>query len=62
MTNQITKEAILTALSTVQEPDLGQDLVTLNMVRNIEIEGDSVSVTIMLTTPACPFRVKIERD
>src|SRR6185436_4044379 len=62
MTNQITKEAILKALSTVQEPDLGQDLVTLNMVRNIEIEGDSVSVTIMLTTPACPFRVKIEKD
>ena len=62
MTNQITKEAILNALSTVQEPDLGQDLVTLNMVRNVEIEGDAVSVTIMLTTPACPFRVKIERD
>jgi len=62
MTNQITKEAVLKALSTVQEPDLGQDLVTLNMVRNIEIEGDTVSVTIMLTTPACPFRVKIERD
>jgi ATP-binding protein involved in chromosome partitioning len=62
MTNQITKEAILAALSTVQEPDLGQDLVTLNMVRNIEIEGDAVSITIMLTTPACPFRVKIEKD
>ena len=62
MTNQITKEAILSALSTVQEPDLHQDLVTLNMVRNVEIEGDSVSVTIMLTTPACPFRAKIERD
>ena len=62
MTNQITKEAILKALSTVQEPDLGQDLVTLNMVHNIEIEGNAVSVTIMLTTPACPFRVKIEKD
>ncbi len=58
----ITKEAVLNALSKVQEPDLHQDLVTLNMVRNIEIENDSVSVTIMLTTPACPFRVKIEKD
>ena len=58
----ITKEAVLNALSKVQEPDLHQDLVTLNMVRNIEIEGDIVSATIMLTTPACPFRVKIERD
>ncbi|HRQ25258.1 MAG TPA: iron-sulfur cluster assembly protein, partial [Anaerolineales bacterium] len=34
MTN-ITKEAVLAALSTVQEPDLGQDLVTLNMIRNV---------------------------
>jgi len=58
----ITKEAVLQALSKVQEPDLHQDLVTLNMVRNIEIEGGTVSAIIMLTTPACPFRVKIERD
>jgi ATP-binding protein involved in chromosome partitioning len=58
----ISKEAILQALGTVQEPDLGQDLVTLNMVRNVEIEGGNISFTVMLTTPACPFRVKIERD
>lgn len=58
----ITQEAILQALGTVQEPDLGQDLVTLNMVRNVEIEAGNVSFTVMLTTPACPFRVKIERD
>jgi len=58
----ITKEAVLNALSKVQEPDLHQDLVTLNMVRNVEIENGTVSATIMLTTPACPFRVKIEKD
>ena len=58
----ISKEAILQALGTVQEPDLGQDLVTLNMVRNVEIEGGAVSFTVMLTTPACPFRGKIEKD
>ena len=62
MTEKITKEAILNALSKVEEPDLHQDLVTLNMVHNLEIEGDKVSFTIMLTTPACPFRAKIERD
>src|SRR5574342_42606 len=61
MTN-ISKEAVLKALSKVQEPDLGQDLITLNMVRNLEISGDSVSFTIMLTTPACPFRARLERD
>ncbi|MBX3038920.1 MAG: Mrp/NBP35 family ATP-binding protein [Anaerolineales bacterium] len=58
----ITNEAILKALSTVQEPDLGQDLVTLNMIKNLEIEGSHVSFTVMLTTPACPFRGKIEKD
>ena len=62
MTEKITKEAILNALSKVEEPDLHQDLVTLNMVHNLEIVGDKVSFTIMLTTPACPFRAKIERD
>lgn len=58
----ITNEAILKALSTVQEPDLGQDLVTLNMVKDVAIEGSHVSFTVMLTTPACPFRGKIEKD
>src|SRR3989304_4442120 len=62
MANNITKESVLAALGTVQEPDLGQDLVTLNMIRNLEITGDKVSFAIMLTTPACPFRAKIERD
>jgi ATP-binding protein involved in chromosome partitioning len=58
----ITKEAVLSALSKVQEPDLHQDLVTLNMVHNLEIEGNSVTFTVMLTTPACPFRARIERE
>jgi ATP-binding protein involved in chromosome partitioning len=62
MTNNLTKESVLAALSKVQEPDLHQDLVTLNMVHNVEISGDKVSLTVMLTTPACPFRAKIERE
>lgn len=47
---------ILKALSNVQEPDLGKDLVTLNMVENIKIEGNNVSFTVILTTPACPLK------
>ncbi len=62
MTNTITKEAILSALSKVQEPELHKDLVTLNMVRELEINGDQVFFTIMLTTPACPLRSQIERE
>ena len=58
----ITREAVLSALSKVEEPDLHKDLVTLNMVHNLEIQDNTVSFTIMLTTPACPFRAKLERD
>ena len=52
----ITKEAVLKALSYVEEPDLGQDLVTLNMIENIEIDGRTVAFTVVLTTPACPLK------
>lgn len=57
---QPTKEAVLAALGKVQEPELHKDLVTLNMIRNLEIEGGKVSFTVMLTTPACPLRNQIE--
>jgi ATP-binding protein involved in chromosome partitioning len=57
----MTKESILQALSNVQEPDLGKDLVTLNMVKDIAIDGDAVSFTIVLTTPACPMKDLMSR-
>jgi ATP-binding protein involved in chromosome partitioning len=59
---QITKDAVLAALGKVQEPELHQDLVTLNMIRELEIKGDKVSFTVMLTTPACPLRGRIESE
>ncbi|SEN78848.1 ATP-binding protein involved in chromosome partitioning [Chitinophaga rupis] len=52
----ITKEQVLQALSNVEEPDLGKDLVTLNMVKDIEIDGNKVKFTVVLTTPACPLK------
>ncbi|RYY86742.1 MAG: iron-sulfur cluster carrier protein ApbC [Chitinophagaceae bacterium] len=52
----MTSEEVLKALSNVQEPDLGKDLVTLNMIRDLEISGNDVSFTIVLTTPACPMK------
>ncbi len=57
----ITKEAVIAALSQVEEPDLGKDLVTLNMVEDIEIDGKNVSFTVILTTPACPLKELIEK-
>lgn len=56
----MTKEKILEALSNVQEPDLGKDLVTLNMIKDIVIEGNYVSFTVVLTTPACPMKEMIK--
>ena len=56
----MTKEEILKALGNVQEPDLGQDLVTLNMIQNVVIEGNEVSFTVVLTTPACPMKDHIQ--
>lgn len=55
-TSKMTAADILKALSNVQEPDLGKDLVTLNMIQDIKIEGLKVSFTIVLTTPACPMK------
>ena len=56
----MTESDILKALSNVQEPDLGKDLVTLNMVKDIAISGDNVSFTVVLTTPACPLKDMIQ--
>jgi ATP-binding protein involved in chromosome partitioning len=58
----MTQQDILKALSTVQEPDLGKDLVTLNMIKDIEIKGNQVGFTIILTTPACPLKEMMRRD
>jgi len=58
----LTEGAVFDALRTVQEPELGRDIVTLNMVKGIAIEGSDVAFTIELTTPACPLKDEIERN
>ena len=60
--SSLTEEAILDALRTVQEPELGRDIVTLQMVKSIEIDGSHVAFTIELTTPACPLKDEIEAN
>jgi len=52
----INTQDILDALSTVIEPDLKKDLVTLNMVQDVVLGVGSVTFTIVLTTPACPLK------
>jgi ATP-binding protein involved in chromosome partitioning len=58
----VSTEAVMAALSKVQEPELHKDLVTLNMIHDLEIDGGKVSLTVMLTTPACPLKGRIERE
>ena len=58
----INREKILQALSTVQEPDLKKDLVTLNMIRDVAVGIDQVSFTVVLTTPACPLKELIRKN
>ncbi|HFC10557.1 MAG TPA: MRP family ATP-binding protein [Chloroflexi bacterium] len=62
MMAQVTPEAVLAALRQVEDPDLKQDLVSLGMIRDLEIEGGKVRFTIVLTTPACPLKSKMEAD
>ncbi len=56
------KEKVIKALSTVEEPDLKKDLVTLGMVKDIEASESTVSFTIVLTTPACPLKELIRNN
>lgn len=58
----ITETQIYDALKNVQEPELGRDIVTLNMVKDVVIHDSSVALKIELTTPACPLKDEIERN
>jgi ATP-binding protein involved in chromosome partitioning len=59
---KVDKDLILKALSNVQDPDLRRDIVTLNMVKDIRIEGNQIFVKVNLTTPACPLKDNIKND
>jgi ATP-binding protein involved in chromosome partitioning len=62
MSDKISKESVIAVLKTVQEPELHKDLVTLDMIRDLEISGSEVSFRIILTTPACPLKSVIENS
>lgn len=56
----LTESAVIDALRAVQEPELGRDIITLDMVKGVVIDGRTVAFTIELTTPACPLKDEIE--
>jgi len=62
MSDQLTNDNILTALGGVKDPEIGRDLVSLGMVKNVTIDGSVIDLTVELTTPACPLKATIEND
>jgi ATP-binding protein involved in chromosome partitioning len=58
---EITKELVLEALKNVDDPDLKKDLVTLGMIKDLEVNGKNVNFTVVLTTPACPMKDMIHK-
>ncbi len=62
MSNSVSKEAVMEALGHVQDPELHKDLVTLGMIKDLEIDDSNVQFTLELTTPACPMRDQIKTE
>lgn len=58
----VDQEIILKALSTVNDPDLKRDLVSLGMIKDVSVSEKGVAFTVVLTTPACPLKEMIRQD
>ena len=52
----VSEAAVLNALKSVTDPDLGRDIVSLGFVKNLTIDGGRVAFVVELTTPACPVK------
>ncbi len=59
---KFTEQQILAALSEVEDPDFKKDLVSLNMIKDLQFDDNGIKFTIELTTPACPMKEKLETD
>jgi ATP-binding protein involved in chromosome partitioning len=55
----VTRDAVLQALGKVKDPEIGKDLVSLGMIEDLQVDGEKVSFTLNLTTPACPLKDEI---
>lgn len=58
----ITKEQVIDSLRSVLDPEIKKDLVSLNMIKDVQVADTTVSFTIELTTPACPLKNQIKQD
>ena len=60
--NTVSKDAVMQALASVMDPELGRPITDLDMVDSVEIEGNRVSVKVLLTTAGCPLRDTISQN
>ena len=60
--SQISEEQVLDQLRNITDPDLNKDIVTLDFIKDLKIEGAAVSFRIVLTTPACPVKEAFEKE
>ncbi len=60
--SKVTEVQVIEALSHVIEPELHKDLVTLDMIKKLQINDGQINFTIMLTTPACPLKHQMEAE
>lgn len=58
----LTEEQVIEALKDVKDPELNRTFVELDMIRDVQVDGDRVSLTVVLTIPGCPLKAKIEED
>ena len=58
----VNNEAVLEALKKVQDPEIHRDIISLGMVKNLEVTNGKVAFTVELTTPACPLKETIDND
>lgn len=58
----VTVDQVLSSLKKVVDPELHKDIVSMGMVKDLEINDGKVAFTLQLTTPACPFNSEIEQD
>ena len=58
MTDQVmpkTEEGLREALRVVVDPEIGMNVIELGLLRNAEIDEDRAHLTVIMTTPFCPY-------
>jgi ATP-binding protein involved in chromosome partitioning len=56
------EKEVLDALRKVRDPELGADVVSMGMIKDLRVEGGRVYFTLELTTPACPFNEQLKEE